>query len=72
MKPETAKQKESRVNELLTDCYSESQALDNFIYLTNKNRNGGTTTEKNILTQYRNRNLAQLIKRLDPTAYNLM
>lgn len=45
------------------------QAADQLIYLTNKNRYGGTTTESNIRKQYHAGKLGSLLKRLDPTAF---
>jgi hypothetical protein len=64
-----AKQKEKHLNELYTDCFSENQAIDNFIYLTSKNRSQ-RTTEAHIKKCYQNRELGSLLRRLDPTAFN--
>lgn len=72
MAKETNRQKEQRINELITDCYSLEQCIDNYVYLTNKNRIGGSTTVANIRKQYLNRNMASLIKRLDPIGYSQM
>jgi hypothetical protein len=69
MRNETTKQRERRLNELYFDCFSEEQAVDNFIYLTNKSRHGGTTTVANIRKQHQLRQLGTLLKRLDPTAF---
>lgn len=66
----TPKQKEKHLNALYFDCFSEEQAVDNFIYLTTKGRIGGRTTEANIRKQYNNRQLGTLLKRLDPIAFN--
>lgn len=70
MKFNTAKAKENHLNALYTDCFSEEQAVDNFIYLTSKGRTGGRTTENNIRTCHRNRTLGSLLRRLDPIAFN--
>lgn len=66
----TLKAKEAHLNALYNDCYSEEQAVDNFIYLTTKGRQGGSTTENNIRNAYRRRELGTLLKRLDPVAFN--
>lgn len=49
---QTLKQKEIHLNAIYNDCFSEGQAVDAFIYLTNKKRNGGTTTKANIIKAY--------------------
>lgn len=61
--------KEKSLNNLYFDCYTEEQAVEKFIYLTNKIR-GNHTTEKNIRKQYRMRKLGTLLRRLDPVAFN--
>lgn len=61
--------KEKRLNNLYFDCYTEEQAVEKFIYLTNERR-GNHTTEKNIRQQYRMRKLGTLLRRLDPVAFN--
>jgi hypothetical protein len=63
--------KEKRLNELYFDCYSEEQAVEAFIYLTNKDRIGGKTTVNNIRNAYRRRELGTLLRRLDPIAFNV-
>ena len=63
------KKKEQDLNLSLTDTMSEEQALDRFIYLTNKGR-GTHCTESTIRKAYRNYTLGSLLKRLDPIAYN--
>lgn len=63
-----AKQKLIAVNQM----YSEMDIdfiLENFIYLTNKNR-GKHTTENNLIKQHQNNKLGNLLRRLDPIAYN--
>ncbi len=59
---------EQHLNAILKDIYSEQEAVDNYIYLTNKAR-GKTTTERNIRTQHNAGQLASLLKRLDPQAF---
>jgi len=66
----TAKAREKHLNELYNDCYSEEQAVDQFIYLTTKGRNGGSTTVNNIRNAHRRRELGTLLRRLDPIAFN--
>jgi hypothetical protein len=62
-KPEI-KTKESEINDLLSDCYSEDQAVEEFYYLTVKGR-GKHTTEKAIRIAHRNRKLGTLLKKHD-------
>jgi hypothetical protein len=64
----TNKQKEVHLNEMYTDIFSEEQAVDHFIYLTNKSRSQ-TTTENHIRKCHGNRTLGSLLKRLDPQAF---
>jgi hypothetical protein len=59
----------NRLNEMFTDSYSEGQLVDNFIYLTNKSR-GKYCSENAIRKAHLNREFAQLLRRLDPIAYN--
>ena len=70
MKFTTQKAKEKHLNALYADIYSEQEAMDNFIYLTNKNRSGGHTTEKNIRTCFYNHTLGSLLRKYDPIAFN--
>jgi hypothetical protein len=60
--------KEKHLNELYFSCFSEEQAVEQFIYLTNKSR-GKITTKAHIRKCYQNRELGSLLKRLDPIAY---
>lgn len=63
-----AKEKLQAVNNM----YSEMNIdfiLENFIYLTSKSR-GKHTTESNLIKQHQNNKLGNLLKRLDPIAYN--
>ena len=66
---ETPKQKEKRLNENYADYLSEESAVDQFIYLTNKNRKK-RTTEKHIRHCHNNHTLGSLLRRLDPIAFN--
>lgn len=61
-------QLEKKLNELYADAYSESQAIEQFIYLTNKSR-GKHTTEKTIRNAYNNHELGTLLRKYDPTAF---
>lgn len=61
--------KETRLNNSYSELFSEDQAIDIFIYLTNKNR-GKHTSESNLRKCYRNNTLGTLLKRQDPIAYN--
>lgn len=69
MKFKTAKQKEEYLNALYFDIYSEEQAVESFIYLTNKSR-GKATTENNIRNHYKRRELGTLLRKFDPIAFN--
>jgi len=64
------KQKEEELNRTFSDCQSEDDAVDNFIYLTNKDR-GEATTEGGIRKCYRENTLGTLLRRLDPIAFNV-
>lgn len=59
----------TRLNEMFTDSFSESQLVDEYIYLTNKSR-GKYCSENAIRKAHSNREFAQLLRRLDPIAYN--
>jgi hypothetical protein len=66
----TDKVQERFLNELYTDSIgSEDEAVEQFIYLTNKNR-FPRTTEANIIKCFHNRSLGSLLKRLDYTAFS--
>lgn len=69
MKHKNNAAKERHLNQLYADCYSEEQAVEQFIYLTNKSRIGGHTTEKHIRHCHRNHMLGSLLRRLDPQAF---
>ena len=69
---ENKKLKEKRINELIIDCFTEEQFVDIYDYLTVKNKAGLRTTSNNLRNQYKNRNVAALIRRLDPMAYDQM
>lgn len=70
-KIETATEKEIRLNEQLNDMYSESQAIDQFIYLTVV-RIGGRTTMTGLRNYYRTRRLGTMLKKFDSLAYSQM
>jgi len=61
--------KEQHLNDMFADIYSEEEAVDNFVYLTSKNREK-RTTERNIRNCFVNHTLGSLLKRLDPVALN--
>ena len=69
MKNLTAAQKEKHLNAIYADSYSQSEALDNFIYLTNKAR-AKRTTEANIIKHFVNHELGTLLRKYDPIAFN--
>lgn len=60
--------KEQQLNQSLSESYSEEEAVDRFIYLTNPSR-GKHTTEINLQNCYHNCTLGTLLRRLDPTAF---
>lgn len=66
----TPKKREQMLNRMYSDNYSEDDAVESLIYLTNKNR-GKHTTEANLRKQYRNKKLGTLLRRLDPIAFNV-
>ena len=63
-------EKLDRLNDTFSDSFNEDELVDNFIYLTNKSR-GKHCSEMAIRKAYQNREFAQLLKRLDPIAYNV-
>lgn len=66
----TDKEAERRLNELYAEIYTEDDAVDNFIYLTVKDRIGGSTTEGHIRNCWQRRELGSLLRRLDPVAFH--
>lgn len=68
MATENHKQKEHRLNGQFSDSFTEEQAVERFIYLTNKDR-GRPTTIANIRRHYKNYALATLLRKHDPTAF---
>lgn len=68
MKFSTKKQKEEHLNNLYFDCFSLSQAIDNFEYLTSKLRYKRTTLNQ-IIKCYNKRRLGSLLRRLDSIAF---
>lgn len=63
-------EQEKYLNQVYSDSFTEDQAVEQFIYLTNKSRAGGVTTENKIRKAYRDRTLGRLLRRLDFTAFN--
>jgi hypothetical protein len=64
----TAAQHERHLNALYFDAYSQDQAVDQFIYLTSKNRTP-RTTEANIRKQHAYRQLGTMLRKFDPIAF---
>jgi len=64
----TAAEHERHLNALYADCFSEEQAVEQFIYLTSKQRNK-RTTEANIRQQHTNHQLGTLLRKFDPIAF---
>ena len=58
-------------NRVYSDCYSEDGAVNHLIYLTNKNRIGGHTTENHLRKMYRKRRLGEVLRKYDPIAFNV-
>jgi len=68
MNKELLKSKESEINDLLSDCYSEDQIVEEFYYLTVKSR-GKHTREEIIRKAYRARKMGSLLKKYDPISF---
>ena len=66
----TKQDKEDYLNTLYSEEYTEEEAVDNFIYMTNRDR-GKTTTEAHIRRSYWNGTLGTLLRKLDPIAFEL-
>jgi hypothetical protein len=66
----STKEREKELNKFYSECYSEEAAVNDLIYLTNKNRGGKVTTVNNIRKHYRNATLGTLLKRLDSIRFN--
>jgi hypothetical protein len=66
----STKTREKELNKIYSDCYSEDDAVEDLIYLTNKNRSGKVTTVNTIRKHYRNATLGTLLKRLDSIRFN--
>jgi hypothetical protein len=67
----TNKQKSRILNSMLEDSYSEESFIENFIYLTNKNR-GDHTTERAMRNAYRNGKAGDMLMKYDSIAANQM
>lgn len=61
----STKERERELNKIYSECYSEEAAVEDLIYLTNKNRYGKVTTVNIIRKHYRNATLGTLLNRLD-------
>ena len=68
MKKENRDQKEDRLNEQLSSCYSESDAFDRFVYLTNPDR-GDYITEVELKSNICNHMLGTTLREYDPVAF---
>lgn len=68
-KQKTPAEHERHLNELYADIYSEEEAVDQFIYLTSKDRKP-RTTEANIRQQFNNHQLGTLLRKFDPIAFH--
>ena len=62
--------KTEQLNELYSSSYTEDEAIDQLIYLTNKSR-GNHISEKKLRIAYREERLGEILKKYDPVAYNL-
>jgi hypothetical protein len=58
--------KEQRLNDMYSTCYSLNDAIDNFCYL-----NDGKIRNSTIATHYTNHTLGTLLKKYDPIAYRI-
>jgi len=68
----TKKEKEQELNYMYSETYNEDEAIEQFIYLTNRNRGkGNTTTIAHIRKCYQNEKLGTLLRRLDPISFNV-
>lgn len=67
----TKKAKEQHLNEMYTDSFTENEAVENFIYMTSKQRSkGNRTTVSHIRNCHQRRELGSLLRRLDSIAFN--
>ena len=72
VKKRTAAQHEAHLNALYADAYSESQAVNAFIYMTSKQRKvGNRTTVNNIRNCHANGKLGTLLRRYDSIAFEV-
>lgn len=67
---QTKKAYEAYLNELYADMYANTEAIDNFLYLTNKTR-GKHTTIKAIEVAHCNHMLGALLRKFDTIAFNV-
>ena len=68
MNKENRDQKEIRLNEQLSSCYSEEDAFDRFEYLTNPDR-GDYITDVELQTRISNHMLGTTLREYDPIAF---
>lgn len=61
---------EADLNELYSSTYTESQAIDNLVYLTNPSRGKHVSINK-LRKCYYAKTLGTLLRRLDPIAFNV-
>jgi len=61
---------ETDLNELYSSIYSENQAIENLLYLTNPSR-GKHTSIRKLRECYYAQTLGTLLRRLDPIAFNV-
>jgi len=66
----TANKKLEQINEYYSNNLSCEDAIESLIYLTNKNR-GKYVTENHLRNCYYSCTLGNLLKKLDPIAFNL-
>lgn len=62
----TARNYEAYLNELYTDTFSESQAVNQFDYLNN-----GKVKRETIITAHTNHELGTLMRKHDPIGFNV-
>lgn len=70
MKTKTRSKFEQEFNRELSEIYTLDEAVDKFIYLTNKSR-GASCSLRTLQAAYHNQTLATLLRRLDQTAFNV-
>lgn len=67
----TKKAYEEYLNEFYEGAFMDYySALKQFVYMTIKNRTGGTTTNQGIINAYNNSKLGTLFRKYDTIAFN--